>query len=59
MLAFGMVAPIMSSHTTGRGQVVDCAMTEGSAVLMMMVYSLRARTSGWRARNRSISGGRI
>jgi alpha-methylacyl-CoA racemase len=42
MLAFGMLAAIVSARATGRGQVVDCAMTEGSAVLMAMIYSLRA-----------------
>jgi len=43
MLAFGMLAAIISARATGRGQVVDCAMTEGSAVLMAMIYSLRAQ----------------
>jgi len=43
MLAFGVVSAILSARTTGRGQVVDCAMTEGSAVLMTMIYSLRAQ----------------
>lgn len=43
MLAFGMVAAILSARATGRGQVVDCAMTEGSALLMAMIYSLHAQ----------------
>lgn len=43
MLAFGMLAAIISARASGRGQVVDCAMTEGSAVLMAMIYSLRAQ----------------
>ncbi|MDR3470550.1 MAG: CaiB/BaiF CoA-transferase family protein [Devosia sp.] len=43
MLAFGLLAAIVSARATGRGQVVDCAMTEGSAVLMAMIYSLRAQ----------------
>jgi alpha-methylacyl-CoA racemase len=42
MLAFGMVAAILSARTTGKGQVVDCAMTDGSAVLATMIWSLRA-----------------
>jgi alpha-methylacyl-CoA racemase len=42
MLAFGMLAAIISARETGAGQVIDCAMTEGSAVLMSMIYSLRA-----------------
>jgi alpha-methylacyl-CoA racemase len=43
MLAFGMVSTILSARATGHGQVVDCAMTEGSAILMTMIYSLRAQ----------------
>jgi alpha-methylacyl-CoA racemase len=42
MLAFGMVAALLSARTTGQGQVVDCAMTDGSAVLATMIWSLRA-----------------
>lgn len=42
MLAFGMVAALLSARTTGKGQVVDCAMTDGSAVLATMIWSLRA-----------------
>lgn len=46
MLAFGMLAAIISARTTGEGQVVDAAMSEGSAVLMAMMYSLRS-ASHW------------
>ena len=42
MLAFGMLAAIINARATGEGQVVDCAMTDGSAVLMAMIYSLRS-----------------
>ena len=42
MLAFGVLAGIVSARQTGVGQVVDCAMTEGSAVLMSMIYSMHA-----------------
>jgi alpha-methylacyl-CoA racemase len=42
MLAFGMVAALLCARTTGQGQVVDCAMTDGSAVLATMIWSLRA-----------------
>ena len=42
MLAFGMVAALLSARATGTGQVVDCAMTDGSAVLSTMIWSLRA-----------------
>jgi alpha-methylacyl-CoA racemase len=40
MLAFGMVSAILSARGTGRGQVVDCAMAEGAAVLAAMFYSM-------------------
>lgn len=42
MLAFGLLAAILHAQKTGQGQVVDCAMSEGSAVLMAIVYSLLA-----------------
>ncbi|MEM1133252.1 MAG: CaiB/BaiF CoA-transferase family protein [Pseudomonadota bacterium] len=39
MMAFGMVAGILSARQTGKGQVIDCAMTDGSAVLSAMTYT--------------------
>lgn len=42
MLAFGMLAAILQAQATGQGQIVDCAMTEGSAVLASMVWGFRA-----------------
>lgn len=42
MLAFGMVSAILHARATGQGQVVDCAMTDGSALLMSMIWSFRA-----------------
>lgn len=41
MLAYGMVCAILSARTTGAGQVIDCAMTEGAAVLMGMIWGFR------------------
>jgi alpha-methylacyl-CoA racemase len=38
MLAFGMVAAMLSAVKTGRGQVIDAAMTDGAAVLMAMIW---------------------
>ncbi|AMO72706.1 CaiB/BaiF CoA transferase family protein [Sphingorhabdus sp. M41] len=38
MLAFGMVSALLHAKTGGSGQVVDCAMTDGSAALMAMIY---------------------
>jgi len=38
-LAFGMVAALLAVRSGGAGQVIDVAMTEGSALLASMVYS--------------------
>ncbi|HEV3131034.1 MAG TPA: CaiB/BaiF CoA-transferase family protein [Acidimicrobiales bacterium] len=42
LLAFGMVAAVISAQRTGEGQVVDAAMVDGAASLMTMTYTLRA-----------------
>jgi alpha-methylacyl-CoA racemase len=42
MLAFGMAAALLHAQRTSQGQVVDCAMTEGSALLMAQVWGFRA-----------------
>ena len=41
-LAFGMLAALTHARTTGQGQVVDAAMTDGAASLMAMFYGFRA-----------------
>ncbi|NCP20342.1 MAG: CoA transferase [Erythrobacter sp.] len=41
MLAFGMVAALLNVARGGEGQVVDAAMTDGTAVLMGMVHGFR------------------
>lgn len=41
-LAFGMVSAILHAGRTGQGQVVDCAMVDGAAVLMAMIRSFQA-----------------
>lgn len=41
LLAFSMTAAILNAGRTGRGQVIDCAMTEGAAVLMGMIWGFR------------------
>lgn len=46
-LALGAVAAVLSARTTGQGQVVDAAMTEGAAVLMSMIYAFQG-TGLWR-----------
>ena len=53
MLAFGMLAALIHAQRTGRGQVVDAAMTDGSALLMSMIWGFRGagRWSGERGAN--------
>lgn len=41
MLAFGMVAALWNAHRTGRGQVIDCAMTDGASVIHAMQWGFR------------------
>jgi len=47
MLAFGMLAGILSAQRTGKGQVIDCAMVDGAALLASMTWSFRA-LGAWR-----------
>ena len=41
-LAFGMVSALLHAARTGAGQVIDCAMVDGAAVLMSMIWGFRA-----------------
>ena len=42
LLAFGMVCALLETSRSGKGQVVDAAMIDGAALLMMMIVGLRA-----------------
>jgi alpha-methylacyl-CoA racemase len=42
MLAFGVVCAALEARASGKGQVVDAAMSDGAALLGAMVYGLRA-----------------
>lgn len=42
MLAFGMVSAILAVKNGAAGQVIDCAMTDGSALLTALTYGLKA-----------------
>ncbi|HEX6310465.1 MAG TPA: CaiB/BaiF CoA-transferase family protein [Acidimicrobiia bacterium] len=42
LLAFGVVCAVLEARSSGRGQVVDAAMVDGSAVLMTMMWAIRA-----------------
>ncbi len=41
MLAFGMAAALLNVARGGQGQVIDAAMTDGTAVLMAMIHGMR------------------
>ncbi|MEM0985274.1 MAG: CaiB/BaiF CoA-transferase family protein [Pseudomonadota bacterium] len=41
-LAFGLCAGIIHARTSGEGQVIDCAMTDGAASLAAMFFGMRA-----------------
>jgi alpha-methylacyl-CoA racemase len=41
LLAFGVVSAVLEARVSGRGQVVDAAMTDGAALLMTMAYEAR------------------
>jgi len=45
LLAFGIVCALVERQRSGRGQVVDAAMVDGSAVLMAIFHG--AMLSGW------------
>jgi alpha-methylacyl-CoA racemase len=42
MLAFGVVCAVLEASRSGRGQVVDAAMTDGAALLSAMMYGMKA-----------------
>ena len=57
-LAMGVLAGIVSARATGKGQVIDCSMVEGSASLMTMMYAALA-SGAWkeeRGANRTDGG---
>ncbi|WP_298334935.1 CaiB/BaiF CoA-transferase family protein [Ferrimicrobium sp.] len=46
LLVAGVLAALIESHRTGKGQVVDAAMVDGSLLLMTMIYSM-FQEGGW------------
>jgi alpha-methylacyl-CoA racemase len=53
MLAFGLVCALLETKSSGRGQVVDAAIVDGTALLSALIYSFKAagRWSNHRAAN--------
>ena len=53
LIAFGVVCALLEARTSGRGQVVDAAMTDGAALLSAMMYGMKAagQWSGLRGEN--------
>ncbi|HNR75617.1 MAG TPA: CaiB/BaiF CoA-transferase family protein [Parvularculaceae bacterium] len=43
LLAFGMVSGLLAVKNGAPGQVIDCAMTDGSALLTTMIWGMRAQ----------------
>ena len=42
LLAFGVVAALLETASSGRGQIVDAAMVDGAALLLAMLSGMRA-----------------
>jgi len=58
LLAFGVLAALTEARTSGRGQVVDVAMTDGTALLMSMMHTLKAMGQwSWERGDNLLDGG--
>jgi alpha-methylacyl-CoA racemase len=57
MLAFGVVCAALEARRSGQGQVVDAAMTDGSALLGAMLYGMRGFGSWQDARATNLLDG--
>ncbi|MNX32025.1 Succinyl-CoA:(R)-benzylsuccinate CoA-transferase subunit BbsE [compost metagenome] len=57
MLVSGVLAAMLEAKTTGRGRVVDAAMTDGSALLTSLFHALRARSLWSDAREANLLDG--
>jgi len=51
-LAFGLLAGVIQARESGKGQVIDCAMSDGAASLMAMFYGFKA-AGMWKDERRS------
>src|SRR6202030_3229687 len=56
LLAYGIVCALLEAGRSGRGQVVDAAMVDGSALLMSMFFGMNA-LGRWSERGQNAIGG--
>ena len=56
-LAFGLLAGVIHARETGKGQVIDCAMSDGAASLMAMFYGFKASGMWKEERRRNLLDG--
>jgi alpha-methylacyl-CoA racemase len=56
-LAMGICAALFEAARSGKGQVIDCAMTDGAASLMAMFYGMRAAGMWTDARDANLLDG--
>ncbi|PIE82883.1 MAG: carnitine dehydratase [Candidatus Contendobacter odensis] len=57
LLAIGILAALYEARHSGQGQVVDAAMTDGSALLMAAMYSLKAMNYWYDQRESNVLDG--
>ena len=57
LLAVGVLAAVIEARGSGKGQVVDAAMTDGCALLMAMNYTLKAMGQWQQARQSNLLDG--
>lgn len=57
LLAFGLLCALHEARGSGRGQVVDAAMTDGAALLSAMFYGMRAAGAWGDAREANLLDG--
>ncbi len=43
LLAFGVLAALLHARSTGQGQVIDCSIVEGTALLSSLLWGFRAQ----------------